>query len=170
MFVPVHVLACSVTCTCTWYMQLSWHHKACIFGFSASGIAACYHVIILSFPGAGPNLVPFKAVSDTNTSIYVAWNETTAGHTHPLLLQYEVVLTNPPPPQTAATPPLTFGPFPSSQRGLVINDLRPLTEYRCYVVANSPIEGVGEIPSIPTTVSTFPNGMFESMHMQCTCT
>ena len=91
----------------------------------------------------------FTAVPDTNTTIYVQWNEATPIRTHPLLLRYEVLFND-----TVSNESLTFGPFLSTQLNYTITDLEPNTEYVVSVVATS-LRGLSD--HISQSVITFPN-------------
>ena len=99
-----------------------------------------------------PGPVPFIAVSDTNSTIYVQWGEATPIRTHPLLLRYEVLFHN-----ITTNESVTFGPFLSTQLNYTITDLESNTEYAVSVVATS-LQGRSD--HIFKSAVTFPNCKF----------
>ena len=86
---------------------------------------------------------------DTNTSIYVSWNEATPPRIHPLLLRYEILFYD-----ATNNVSSTFGPFLSTQTSYTITNLEPNTEYKVSMVATS-LQGRSDVTS--QSVVTFPN-------------
>ena len=107
-----------------------------------------------------PDTVPFRAEPDTNSSIYVEWNQT-ATSIHPLLLRYELTVSGPILSSSREAGPVTTGNTTqrvllSDVRNAVVRDLQANAQYQVLVTASSPTGRQREGREM--LVSTFPNG------------
>ena len=116
---------------------------------------------ILSNTARVPDPVTFHAEPDSNSSIYVTWNQTTT-NTDPLLLRYEVEISGPVVPLTVSCPqdpqtntPLLVEELLYDARNLTIRGLQANTMYEVVVTASTSSE---ESEGREVVVSTFPNG------------
>jgi hypothetical protein len=111
-------------------------------------------------------VVQFHAEPDSNSSIYVEWNETIV-NTNPLLLRYEVMLAGPlePLPGEGVSVNLSLqASLMSDARSHIITGLRSNAMYRVGVVASSPA-GPGQSMELDTY--TFPNGEMRPVYVLC---
>ena len=117
---------------------------------------------------APPGPVTYRAQPDSNSSIFIDWDELRTPNTNPLLLTYELYLYDVVENRSLGSSMGTmFGPFPTFQRNFIVSGLEANAEYWVAVVGVS-LVGRG-VANGRVSVKTFPNGELYDVRICCLC-